>query len=116
VSDVVRRACSLFLAALVLVLVAGCGDEAGDDEPRLKRGEAEAILLQQGYSVEGASCIIENAAKQNVDLMAVYARDKVTTHELSVLASVQEFCLKQFPLVTTTTGDPAATTTPPTTG
>jgi hypothetical protein len=100
---------------LTSVVVSGCGgDDDPSDGPRVERDEAVSILLQQGYTLEGAECIIENASLQDVDLMSVYARDQVSERELAVLASVQQFCLARFPRVTTpSTGatDPSSSTT-----
>jgi hypothetical protein len=104
--------CLLVLAAVSLAV--GCGDDGGDDEPRIERDQAFAILLQQGYTSEGATCVMDNLDLQNVDLTSVYARDQITPRELEVLASVQQFCLDRYPMATTASTGPVPT--PPTTG
>jgi hypothetical protein len=105
------------VGGLVVVVAAlslfGCGDDGGGgDEPTIERDQALAVLLQQGYTREGAECVIENAELQNVDLRSVFTRDQITSRELEVLASVQDFCLDRFPIPTT--ADTGSVTTPTT--
>jgi hypothetical protein len=109
------RVLGCLAASALIVLALACGDDGGDDGPRVERDEAVSILLQQGYTSEGAECIIENADRQDVDLTSVYARDAITQYELGVLASVQEFCLDKFPMATTP-GTGAESITTPTAG
>jgi hypothetical protein len=101
--------CFCVVAALGIV---GCGDsgnggDGGDTtEITVTRDEAIEILLQQGYTQAAAECAIDNAKRQNVDVMDVFNRDQVTQREAQVLAAVGEFCLKNFG--TTGTTVPAA--------
>ena len=58
--------------------------------------EGITILLGQGYNQDSAACAIDEAARQDVDVLDVLTRDQVTARELSVLAAVQEYCVDRL--------------------
>lgn len=99
---------AVVLAALLSSAACGGGDDTGDGTESLTRDEGVDVLVAQGYTPEGAACIIDNADDQDADVLDILTRDQVTQRELQVLATIQEFCLR-------TLGSGATVPAPPTT-
>lgn len=104
--------CLCAVAALGIVACSDSGDGGGEGdttEVTVTREQAIEILLQQGYTQASAECAIDNAKRQDVDVMDVFTRDQVTRREAEVLAAVGEFCLKNFGTTGATTPSPSVT-------
>jgi hypothetical protein len=94
------RLATVAVAVVIALGTLGCGDDGGGSETdsgdTLTREQGITILLGQGYNQDSAACAIDEAARQDVDVLDVLTRDQVTARELSVLAAVQEYCVDRL--------------------
>jgi hypothetical protein len=75
-----------------------------DGGPRVTNEAGVAALEQQGYTEQAAQCVIDEAKKQNVDVLSFLARDKASQHEFDVLDAVGAYCGQRYGTTDTTIG------------
>jgi hypothetical protein len=100
----------LVVGLVVGLSLTGC---SGDGN-KLTDDDVIAALQAEGYSADGAQCVLQGAKQQDVDLRSVFARDKATQHELDVVQSLGSYCGSQFGFTPpTSAGDLTGPTTVP---
>jgi hypothetical protein len=90
-----RRLRILVVVGVATIAIAACSSGGSSVEP-LTNDEAVDALVQQGYTAQSAQCLIDGAAKQNVDVLEFLVSGEMKPNTQAVLDAVGSYCVQQF--------------------